>query len=99
MADGLRQRKYIGYFFLILSTVLYAAALLLPLFNGLPAGTRAVLFTVFVVIAEVSFLVGAFFLGKEFVRKYRSKLNPINWFKKGNLPEKPSDPRNEQNEK
>jgi hypothetical protein len=78
-----KSKKYSGYFFLILSCVLYAAALLLP-FLGLSAGTSAILFTVFVIVAELSFLAGAFFLGKEIVRKYRSKLNPLNWFKKKN---------------
>lgn len=87
MADGVRQRKSIGYFFLILSTVLYAAALLLPLINNIHVGIYAILFTVFVVVAEISFLFGAFFLGKEIVKKYRSKLNPFKWFKKKDLPD------------
>jgi len=74
-------KKYIGYIFLALSFLFYALALSLPLIN-FSIASRALLFTIFVIIAEVSFIVSAVILGKEFVKKYRSYLNPFNWFKK-----------------
>ena len=76
-----KSKLYAGYLFLVLSFVMYSLALLLPVFNFAP-GTKAVLFIVFVVIAEVSFVVSAVLLGKEIVKKYRRYLNPLNWFRK-----------------
>ncbi len=76
-------KKYIGYVFLASSFLFYILALCLPLLN-IPAGTKAALFAGFVITAELSFIISAVILGKEFVKKYRRHLNPLNWFKKKN---------------
>ena len=41
-----------------------------------------VIITVFVVIAELSFLAGIYVLGRELAGKYRAYFNPLNWFRK-----------------
>ncbi len=76
-----KSKLYAGYLFLVLSFAMYSLALLLPVFN-LAAGTKTILFVIFVVIAEVSFVVSALMLGKEIVKRYRRYFNPLNWFRK-----------------
>jgi hypothetical protein len=74
-------KKYIGYVFLASSFLSYVLALSLPLTN-ISIASKALLFAIFITIAEVSFVISAVILGKEYVIKYRRYLNPLNWFKK-----------------
>jgi hypothetical protein len=74
-------KKKAGYVILVVSFMLYAAALALP-FTGLSGGHIAALITAFIISAEIFFLLSIYMLGRELVKKYRAYLNPINWFNK-----------------
>jgi hypothetical protein len=71
--------KKLGIVLFILSFVLYALILMVPL---LPVSlqTKTLITTLLVVVGEISFWSGGLILGKEVVRKYRRFFNPKNWF-------------------
>ena len=73
--------KKSGFIFLGLSVLFYLLMAVIP-FLGFDAGTSVVIITVFVVIAELSFLAGIYVLGRELAGKYRAYFNPLNWFRK-----------------
>jgi hypothetical protein len=80
---GIRRKA--GFIFLGLSVLFYLLIAVVP-FSGFSAGSSAVIITVLIIIAELSFLVSLLFLGRELARKYRAYFNPLNWFKKKELP-------------
>jgi hypothetical protein len=82
-AGGIRRKA--GFVFLCLSVLFYLLIAIVPLL-GLSAGSSAIIITVLIIIAELSFLASLFFLGRELARKYRAYFNPLNWFKKKELP-------------
>ena len=51
-------------------------------FLEMEAKTKITLSTVALIVGEVLFWVGGILVGKELLRKYKSYLNPKNWFKK-----------------
>ena len=58
--------------------------LFLPLipFLKIDGRTKITISTITFVIAEITFWIGGILLGKEMFNKYKSYLNPKNWFKK-----------------
>jgi hypothetical protein len=82
-AGGIKKKA--GFVFLGSSVLFYLLIAVVP-FLGMSAGTSAIVITVFLIIAELSFLACLFFLGRELARKYRAYFNPLNWFKKKELP-------------
>ncbi|MFZ5645843.1 MAG: transporter suffix domain-containing protein [Bacillota bacterium] len=74
-----------GIFLVIMSFVLYAGILLVPM-TPYSLATKAVIATTLAVAGEISFWVGGLLLGKELVTKYRGLLNPMRWFKKKDNP-------------
>ena len=92
MKDGFRfSRRWtrsIGISLIVLSAMLYAAILLLPLlpFSG---KERLAAVPVLVILGEVAFWGGGALLGAEVVARYRRWLNPRYWFNRAGTREKP----------
>jgi len=72
----------LGIGLLILYPILWGLAAIVP-FTPLPTHIKATVITVCIVVGEILFLIGAAFVGKEVVTKYKSKLNPKNWRSNG----------------
>ncbi|MBD7944757.1 transporter suffix domain-containing protein [Psychrobacillus sp. FSL K6-2684] len=72
----------LGIVLLILYPIFWGAAAIVP-FTSLPTHIKATIIPVCIVIGEIIFLIGAVFVGKEVVNKYKNKLNPKNWRRKG----------------
>jgi hypothetical protein len=71
----------IGVILMIICVIFYSAALVLPFLN-VRTSVKLVLVPAGILIGEIAFWGGAFFLGKELVKKYRNYLNPVKWFRK-----------------
>ena len=75
-----KQRKTLGISLFIASTVFWLVLFALPL---LPYKGKALITiaTVCLIMGEVLFYLSVFVLGRELYAKYKTKLNPRNWFK------------------
>ncbi|PGZ50809.1 hypothetical protein COE56_14040 [Bacillus anthracis] len=86
VADEKKQKKpllfKVGMGLLIIYVLLWASALIIP-FTSLSTQMKAIVIPGCIVIGEVLFLIGAVFVGKEVVTKYKKYLNPKNWRRKG----------------
>lgn len=71
----------IGIGLILLSGVAFAIMLIFPMLD-LPGKTKAIGATVSFIAMEVLFYAGGFLVGKELFTKYKSYLDPRNWFKK-----------------
>ena len=79
-------RKYnwkfkLGLVIIVLSVLLFLFLPVIPFLN-FNDKTKVTISTVVFIIAEITFYTGGFLLGKELFSKYKSYLNPKNWFKK-----------------
>jgi hypothetical protein len=72
----------IGLVLMIICAIIYSLALVIP-FLKVQTYVKLTLVPVGIIIGEIAFWGGAFFLGKELVKKYKSYLNPLRWFRKG----------------
>lgn len=70
-----------GLSLIILSTLLFLSLLVIPFLN-MEGAVKIKLSTVAFVLGEITFWAGGILLGKELFGKYKSYLNPMNWFKK-----------------
>jgi hypothetical protein len=70
-----------GIAILILSFSMTPMILLTP-FLHVDAKTKIILTTTWIIIGNITFYGGGFLVGKEVFTKYKSYLNPRNWFKK-----------------
>lgn len=77
----IKLKKKTGYILLAASFLLYAVVAAIP-FLGFSGGAAAVIMTILIVSAELSFLASVYLLGRELVKKYRAYMNPLNWFRK-----------------
>ena len=69
----------------LMSLIFFALLVIIPMLNI--NRDEKIWFTTFSFItAEVLFYTGGFLLGKEMFSKYKSYLNPKNWFKKERRP-------------
>ncbi|MHB1006438.1 MAG: transporter suffix domain-containing protein [Chloroflexota bacterium] len=73
--------RCLGMALIVLSTVLYLLLLFVP-FAPLGAEGKVALGAGLIVVGEASFWVGGLLLGREVVRKYRDKINPLRWFRR-----------------
>ncbi len=71
----------LGLTLIILSVFVFASLLLIP-FLKIDARDKITVTTIIIVIGEITFWSGGLLLGKELFKKYKSYLNPKNWFKK-----------------
>ncbi|MFQ6337743.1 transporter suffix domain-containing protein [Bacillus sp. AF62] len=72
----------IGIGLLIVYVLLWGSALIIP-FTSLSTQVKTIVIPGCIVIGEILFLIGAVFVGKEVVAKYKKYLNPKNWRRKG----------------
>lgn len=72
----------IGIGLLIIYVLLWGSALIIP-FTSLSTQVKTIVIPGCIVIGEILFLIGAVFVGKEVVAKYKKYLNPKNWRRKG----------------
>ncbi|QIE39404.1 transporter suffix domain-containing protein [Bacillus tropicus] len=72
----------VGIGLLIIYVLLWASALIIP-FTSLSTQIKSIVIPGCIVIGEILFLIGAVFVGKEVVAKYKKYLNPKSWRRKG----------------
>lgn len=80
-----KQRKKFTYKLGIGLLICYPFIWLVPViapFTSLSVEMKAAVVAGAIAFAEVVFVVGVVFVGKEVVKKYRKRLNPRNWFKR-----------------
>jgi predicted Kef-type K+ transport protein len=70
----------LGIVLLIVCVIAFLSIPVVP-FTDLENSTKITLSTVLFVIGEVAFWVGGILLGKELFAKYKTNMNPKNWFK------------------
>lgn len=66
---------------MIFSGVFFGATFIIPLFD-LPIKTKVIASGTSFVLMEVVFWLGGLLVGKELFARYKSRLNPKNWFKR-----------------
>lgn len=71
----------LGIFLIILSVILFLSLPVVP-FLAIDNKTKVSASTIIFVLAEVTFWSGGLLVGKELFSKYKSYLNPKNWFRK-----------------
>lgn len=71
----------IGIGLILLSGVSFAVMLIIPILE-IESKNKVIGSTAAFITMEVLFYAGGFLVGKELFRKYKSYLNPKNWFKK-----------------
>ena len=76
----------LGIFLMIFSGVFFAATFIIPLFD-LPTKTKVIAGTISLVLMELVFWSGGLLVGKELFTKYKTQLNPKNWFRKAETKE------------
>lgn len=80
------EKKYnwrlkLGIVIMAISIILFLVLPVIP-FLSIESKTKITVSTVVFITAEVTFYGGGFLLGKELFSKYKSYLNPKNWFNK-----------------
>ena len=71
----------LGLTFIILSAPIFLSLLLIP-FLSIDGKAKITLTTITIIIGEIVFWAGGLLVGKELFSKYKSYMNPKNWFKK-----------------
>ena len=71
----------LGISLMILSGFIFGSLLIVPFLN-IDSKTKITATTVIIVIGKITFWSGGLLVGKEMLTKYKSYLNPKNWFKK-----------------
>ena len=71
----------LGIFLIILSVILFLSLPVVP-FLAIDNKTKITASTVIFILAEITFWSGGLLVGKELFSKYKSHLNPKNWFNK-----------------
>jgi uncharacterized membrane protein len=72
-----------GLVLVIFSTIIFAFLIFIPLLNTTNKN-KIFITTVTVVVGEVLFWTGGLLLGQQMFDKYKSYLNPTNWFNRKN---------------
>jgi len=73
----------LGIMLIIISTLFFALLLALP-FLDTSDKNKIIISTVIIVIGELLFWSGSFFVGRQLVDKYKAYLNPKKWFTRKN---------------
>jgi len=66
---------------MVVSVLLFLSLPVIP-FLAIEHKTKITISTVVFIVAEITFYGGGFLVGKELFSKYKSYLNPKNWFNK-----------------
>ena len=72
--------KMLGWILIAVSTLAFIFVFVVP-FLDLSTAQKIGYATGLAIFSEITFWIGGFILGREFIRKYRAKLNPMNWFR------------------
>jgi hypothetical protein len=75
----------LGLILIILSIILFVFLPVIP-FLKIENTVKITLSTVIFIMAEITFWLGGFLVGKELFSKYKSYLNPKNWFNPSSPP-------------
>ncbi len=70
-----------GIILMIVSIPVFLVAFLVPFLN-IDGKQKVTFTTILLIVAEVLFWSGGLLVGKELFTKYKSYMNPKNWFKK-----------------
>ena len=73
----------LGIFLMVFSGVFFALVFIIPLLD-LPTRIKVVGATASYVVMQIVFWLGGLLAGKEIFTRYKTQMNPINWFKKTN---------------
>lgn len=79
--DKANWKYKVGLVLVILSTLIFASLLFIP-FLDTSDKNKIFITTVTIIVAEVLFWSGGLLLGRQLFDKYKSYLNPKNWFKR-----------------
>jgi hypothetical protein len=77
----MQSRIKVGIVLFVISNIAFGLMLLVPLWEG-GFEFKLALAAGLAIIGEVLFWISAYLLGKEMIKKYRDRINPVNWFKK-----------------
>lgn len=83
--EGKQKKPFLfklGIGLLILYPIFWGSAAIVP-FTPFPIHIKATVITTLIVVGEILCLIGIAIVGKEVVTKYKSKLNPKNWIRRG----------------
>jgi len=83
--EGKQKKPFLfklGIGLLILYPIFWGLAAIVP-FTPFPTHIKATIITLLIVVGELLCLLGIAIVGKEVVTKYKSKLNPKNWRRRG----------------
>ena len=81
MEKKINWRLKLGIVIMAISVLLFLFLPVIP-FLSIDNNTKITISTIVFITAEVTFYGGGFLVGKELFSKYKSYLNPKNWFKK-----------------
>lgn len=70
-----------GISLMVLASVLFLCIPVVPFLN-IDSKTKITISTILFILGEITFWGGGLLVGKELFTKYKSYLNPKNWFKK-----------------
>ena len=76
-----RIQTKLGLVLIITSCLLWAAVFVVP-FLPFTISHKTIIITSLVIISEVVFWLGILLVGKDIAHRYRSQLNPLNWWRK-----------------
>ena len=76
-----KQRKILGITIFFISVLFWFILFSLPLLP-IKGKVKITIGTICFIMGEVLFYLAAFVLGRELYLKYKSRLNPRNWFRK-----------------
>jgi hypothetical protein len=75
------SKRKVGIGLIIISFIFFFMIPIVP-FVPLTVKMKVILTTTLAIIAEVTFWIGGFFVGKEVIQKYKKYLNPSRFLKK-----------------
>ena len=89
-----KTKTKVGIILIFISIILFLILPVIPLLD-IDGDLKVTVGTIVFVLAEVLFYTGGFLVGKELFHKYKSYMNPKNWFKKKDNIEKSEPAENE----
>ncbi|AFY94226.1 transporter suffix domain-containing protein [Chamaesiphon minutus] len=77
-----KVKSQLGLLLIIISCLLWAIVLAVPLFTRSDLAQKATLTASLPIVSEVSFGLGILLTGKQLALRYRRKLNPYYWWQR-----------------
>lgn len=79
--SNIKLKIKIGIILIIISSIFFVFMLIIP-FIQFDNTIKIIIGSICLVIGEICFWIGGLLIGKELFDKYKSKINPKNWFTK-----------------